>query len=120
LIQSNKTGYNQLISDRIQIYKRILTLEEEINELNKIFEEYNDAVKMMKGFFEPKVDVYIDPDNPNVFTGYMIIKYPVAKDYKFTLGNVTDFDSQEDIDLKKLFQSKAKEILETEFPEYFM
>jgi hypothetical protein len=120
LIEANKSGYKQLISDRAKIFKRILTLEEEITNLKRILEEQNEAVVLMKSLFYPKVEIIVDPDNPNIYSGYLLIKFPKSNNYKFELGNVTDYNSPDDPELKVLSSSKAKEILETEFPEYFI
>lgn len=120
LIDANKSGYKQLLSDRAKIFNRILTLEEEIDNLKRIMEEQSEAVVLMKSLFSPKVDISIDPDNPNLYIGSLYIKYPKNKDYKIELGNITEYTGPDDTKLKELSKSKANEILETEFPEYFI
>ncbi len=119
LINSNKTGFEQLLSDRSKIAKRLKTLENETEELKKILLEFDESIKLMKSLFYPSVRIAVDPDNPKLYVGYIFIKFPKPKRYKFEIGEVNNYKNRRDSELIKRSKEVYEKLLMTEFPEYF-
>lgn len=120
LINSNKTGFEQLLSDRAKLAKRLQTLENEAEELKSIITEFDDMIKQMRTLYYPSSRIIVDPDNPNKFVCLFSIRFPKTKKYKLEIGEVYNYKDHRDPELIKKAHELRKKFLMNEFPEYFL
>jgi hypothetical protein len=120
LVNLSEKGYHSLKKDKKNLEKRIDSLKKELDILNGMMKEFNQAIDLLKYLYEPSnVRISYHTRNPKLIVGQIYIKHPVRVSIGFRIGEAKEFKGLDDPALIDLALQKAKEKLKEKFPIYF-
>ena len=127
LVNLNQKGFLTIKNDRSKIQNKIddLTMEigllqKDIEELNLMKREFDDAYERLKDFYEPTIKIRrFKLKDIEYYEGRVNFKYPERSFIHTVLGKVTAFKGDNDPRLVSLAEEKIKGLIKEIFPIYF-
>ena len=106
-----------------QLYVGIARLDEQISELNSKLSElegrrddFFNVAKVLQPFFKPEPQIV---ENNGEYIGTLKFEHPITDMIEFSIGKTSEFEGENDPNLKTQAKEMAKKMLKEKYSNYF-